>query len=203
MSATTYCALQAFKDAHSITETDQDTVLTRLLLHASEAIDRFCRAPAGFFAGESAGTIKYLDVPVGGAASLVIPATQALTAVKTDEGGDRTYEVTWSSSLDYRLYPLNGPPYFEIRVDSVNGRYRFPGGDARVQLTGTFGEASAVPGPIEEMVMLQANRWRFRRNSPAGVVGNAEVGFTEMGQVDPDIGAVLAKGGYVQGVGFA
>ena len=198
-----YCSLTAFKEAHSIQSTDSDGMLVRLLQRASEGIDRLCRAPAGYFAETAEAAVRYLDVPAGGAASLVIPAAQTLTAVKTDENGDRTYEVTWSASLDYRLYPLDGPPYTEIRVDPVNGRYRFPPGQARLQLTGTFGDAVGVPGVIEQMTMLQANRWRFRAKSPDGMAGNAEVGFVTMGDVDPDIAAMLQKGGYVQGFGVA
>lgn len=197
-----YGDLTSFKAEINETGSTNDTRLTQALREASRVWDRLCNVPAGYFAGEASGAIRYLDVPDTATVSIQIPPAMAITAVATDEDGDRTYEVTWSALLDYRLYPLDGPPYTELRRDTVNGRYAFPVGDARLKLTGTMGSASAVPLPVQRAVRLLANRYRVRPNTPEGIASGNE-NMMALAAVDPDIKTILMQGRYRQPEIFA
>lgn len=141
---------------------------------------------------------KYLDVDGHAGMRLFLPERlQSITTLKTDEDGDRTYEVTWATT-DYRLYPPSGPPYNEVQVDVDNGRYLFPGGQARVQIVGAWGDGGAtVPSPIAEATLLLVSRWKARAKTPEGVAGN-ETGFIQIGTHDPDVVAILRAGGYIR-----
>ena len=157
--------------------------------------DRLCRQPAGYFGPTAAGGVKTLDVPKGSGSVIAIPVAQAITAVATDADGDRVFETTWAAT-DYRLYPLDGPPYRELRVDDAQGRYTLPVGQARLQLTGTWGEESAVPLPVQRAVRLLAGRYRVRPNTPEGITSSGEH-MMALGAVDPDILTILREGGYI------
>lgn len=189
-----YVPLATFKDAHDITETARDAEYTRLLDAASAAVDRWCRVEPGHFAPTTA--TRYFDVTTGDAKrqALAIPPLVSLTTLKTDENSDGTFEVTWTVTTDYLLYPLNATAKTEIQRVGITGRYSFPVGQRTVQIVGEWGEYTSTPMDIEEAVMLQANRWRFRSRSPEGVAGNAEVGFVKLASIDPDVAAILKHG---------
>lgn len=192
-----YGSLADLKAEIGETTATQDTLLTRCLADASRTWDRLCNQPAGYFAGEPAGTVRYLDVTWGDTkrGALEIPPAQAITAVAADIDGDRVYETTWSASTDYRLYPLDGPPYLELRIDPVNGRYSFPVGDARIKLTGTFGLAADVPADVQRAVRLLANRYRVRANTPEALMAGTN-NMMALGKHDPDVMAIMRDGGY-------
>ena len=193
--AATYAGLAEYKTEIGETDDDNDARHANDLEEASRVIDALCRRAPGYFAAVTA--TRYLDVPAAVGTRLSVPPLQSVTTLKTDEDGDRTYEVTWSSTLDYRLYPLEGPPYTEVRIDTVNGRYTFPAGDARVQIVGTFGEtAGGAPLGIQRATRLLANRYRARPNTPEGISTGGE-DMMALGAADPDIIAILRDGGYV------
>lgn len=189
--AATYGLLATYQAETGSTASARDAID---LEEASRAIDAICRQPAGYFAAASA--TKLFDVPVGGAARVWVPPLQSITTLKTDEDGDGTYEVTWATT-DYRLYPLAGPPYTEIRVNAEAGRYRFPPGDARLQIVGPWGEtASGAPLPIQKATRLLAWRWNKRVNTPEGIAQGSAT-MMAMGEQDPDIMSILRAGGYI------
>lgn len=192
-----YADLADLKSEIGETGTTNDVLLTRHLADASRVWDRLCEAPDGYFAGEAAGAIRYLDVTDEDSATyrVAIPAAMAITAVAVDETGDRTYDTTWSSSTDYRLYPLDGPPYTEIRVDRTNGRYALPVGDARLKLTGTFGMSATVPAPVQRAVRLLANRYRVRPNTPEALQAGTN-NMMAFGKHDPDVLTIMRDGRY-------
>ena len=199
--AATYATLADYKVEIGETDAANDVRHATDLEDASRVIDALCRRPAGWFAAVTA-TTRTFDVPAGTGPSLLVPPLWSITTLKTDEDGDRTFEVTWSAALDYRLYPLDGPPYSEIRIDDVNGRYSWPGGDARVQIVGAWGETEAgAPLPIQRATKLLASRYRSRPNTPEGIAAGGE-NMMALGAADPDIIAILRDGGYINPAGI-
>lgn len=196
MAAATYGSVTVFKDQHGITATDQDAILAQLLEDASRAVDRWCDVPAGHFEGQTETRVFDVSAADAAAGDVVLPALLSVTTFKTDDDGDGVYETTWTAGTDYILYPLNTTPKTAVQVNHTLGRYSFPVGQQRLQIVGSWGEASASPPDIVRAVMIQANRWRFRTKSPEGIAGNADVGFVRLASLDPDVAAILERGRY-------
>ena len=117
----------------------------------------------------------------------------SVTAFKTDEDGDGTFETTWAAS-DYQLLPVNKPTGINrphTNVEAIAGRlfpvrYSRQGRVDRVQITGIWGWP-AVPLPVKQACKLQVNRILKRRYSPEGVAGFGEFGAIRVTRLDPDI----------------
>jgi hypothetical protein len=118
-----------------------------------------------------------------------------LTTLKTSSAADGTFDITWTAS-DYQLEPLNGltggitVPYTQIRAV---GDYTFPieGGEATVQVVGSFGFATA-PTAIKQATVLLASRIFKRNDSPLGVAGFGDLGVVRVSRLDPDVDAMIA-----------
>ena len=173
-------------------DTTWDSVLTRMITEASRLIDRWTKRQAGGFTGQTQTKTLTSD----SARRLWLPEPLiSVTTLETDEDGDRTYETTWAVT-DYRLVPLEGPPFTRIEVDSINGIYSFPTHEAGIQIEGSWGEAATAPEPIERATILQVARLKARLNTPEGVAGSDEGGFIQIGELDPDVKSILRSGGY-------
>ena len=118
----------------------------------------------------------------------------ALTSIKSSTDGNGTFDRTWTSEY-YQLEPLNSiaggitSPATLIRaVDD----YLFPvyGGEATVEVTGTFGWDS-VPTAIKFATVLLATRLFKRMDSPLGVAGFGDLGVVRVTRIDPDIDALI------------
>ena len=114
--------------------------------------------------------------------------------VKTDTGGDGTFDQTWAST-DYQLEPLNqrhaglsDHPYTLIRA--TQSRWFPVDRQARVEVTARWGWTT-VPSSVKDATMLHAARLHERRNAPAGIVaGDGFIGRTSLG-IDPDVATLL------------
>lgn len=181
-----YCSLADIKAALKITDGSQDTNLEDIGTGACRALDKWLGTR--FYAA----TETRLYTPGDNGRLWLDMDLLTVTSLKTDEDGDRTYEVTWSSSLDYYLGPANatsdGLPYMWVERDEVNGRYWFPCRQRSVQLVGSWGYCAtgSVPAPIKRAVLLLVGRLFKRDDAPLGVAGSAELGFIRLGQ-DRDI----------------
>jgi hypothetical protein len=107
----------------------------------------------------------------------------SVTSLKTDSGGDGTFETTWTAS-DYQLLPLNptaapeSRPYREIRaVGSQLFPIAYTTGSRidRVQITGVFGWATVPYGIQQAALVLAAETFRLK-DAPLGVVGFGDFG---------------------------
>lgn len=194
MSTVIYASLGQYAEEIGA-DNDGDAKMREDLLEASRVIDRMSRVDPGFFAAAADATAARFDVAATQTRRLVIPPCQSVTSVKLDEDGDRTFEVTLAST-DYRLYPLSGPPYTEIQVDDYQGRYGFPVGQARVEVTAAWGEGVTVPPPIQRATRLLANRYRVRPNTPEALMAGTN-NMMALGAHDPDVLTILRDGGYI------
>ena len=195
MTTPVYYDAATYRDMRGITSTDDDDAFDRFALRASRTIDKWCNRPAGGFVGQT--STKVYDVRADESQRIYVDPLLSVTTLKTDDDGDAVYEVTWTATTDYILYPLNETPYREIQVNQETGSYDFPVGQQTVQIAGLWGEATTVPAPIEEVMDLLMARWYSRIDSPQGIAGNSDVGFLRMERHDPDVTAILRDAGYL------
>lgn len=195
-----YCSLAEFraKLSLSVANTASDSQLEQIIEAASRWIDRYT---ARRFYG-AAETRYYTAIDEQ---ELLIDDLTSVTALKTDEDGDGTYETTWTTS-DYNLRPYNalldGKPYTAIEV-SENGDETFPVTIRKgVQVQGVFGYVASTnaltgcPDPIHDATLLLAERIYKRKDAILGIAGNPALGqqpvrITSM-TADPDITALLS-----------
>lgn len=94
--------------------------------------------------------------------------------IATDEGGDGTFETTWTTS-DYQLEPLNGiedgiegVPYWKIRA--INRTW--PCNDrASLQVTAKWGWSAVPAGVKSACAILGIETAKLAREAPFGVAG--------------------------------
>lgn len=119
--------------------------------------------------------------------------------VKTDENDDGVYETTWTINTDFELWPLNAAqdaaePYAFWKIVALGGssNRRFPLYERRagLQVTAKFGWP-AVPKQIEEACILRATSILLRKDSPTGMLVQAEWGNMRVPMFDPDVNAML------------
>ena len=184
MTVTSYATVSELKTRIGITDAVDDVVLGAVVDAVSRGIDNYC---GRMFYKTAAGIVRYYT-PLH-SDRVLIDDCVALTEVKTDEDGDRTYEDTWTAT-DYDLLPENAAtdsqPYTEIAV-TPDGDYTFPDGIRKgLKLTGTWGWPD-VPGPIHEACLIQAARVFKRKDAPFGISGSPEMGQMRIGRLDPDV----------------
>lgn len=182
-----YCTLAQIKTSAGITDTVDDELLELAVEAASREID--AATERQFF--QTAATRIYTPRD-----SFVteIDDLLTLTTLKTSSAANGTFDITWTAT-DYQLEPLNGitggieVPYNAIRAVDT---YNFPtsGGEATVQVTGTFG-FSSVPTAIKQATVLLALRIFKRNDSPLGVAGFGDIGVIRVGRLDPDVEAMI------------
>lgn len=186
----TSAELKIFLD---ISDTDDDERLIQAAGWASRTIDRLCRRPDGDFAAQTA--TRYFDTDGGTQVHFPSPLL-SVTTLKSDDDGDGTFETTWTANTDYWLYPLNETPKWRMVVNPL-GNYVLFAGNRRLQIVGSWGEATTPPEPIRAATAIYAARYFNRHKTPEGVAGSAEQGFITLREVDPDVANILRNAGYM------
>jgi hypothetical protein len=189
--ASVYCTLPQYKAEWVVLpDSIDDNKIVRAITAASRAIDNYCGRP---FWQSDADTTRVFDI-CDSVYTLDIHDATTVTAVKTDDDSDGTFETTWAAG-DYQLLPLHPTvageqhPYRQIRaigtrtfpqITSPNGRVGL------VQVTGTWGWP-ALPEGVVQGCLLIANRLVKRSESPEGVTGFDEFGMIRISsRDDPD-----------------
>jgi len=181
--ATRYVSLTEFKTRFGVEDTVDDTTLEQVLDATSRGIDNYC---GRHFYQTAAGTVRYYTSARYD--RLRIDDCVSLSAVASDDDGDRTYENTWEST-DYDLWPENaatdGWPYDRFTPTPL-GNYDLPATPKGLQLTGVWGWP-AVPDPVHEACYIQASRVFKRKDAPFGIAGSPDLGMMRLGRLDPDV----------------
>lgn len=188
-----YATVEALKSHLSVSTTDNRNLyeLHQACFAASRAMEQYCRrvfcrstATYKFQASDPYSlTLADGDTWTGDLVSV--------TTLKTDDGGDGTFETTWAAS-DYELLPRNaaaGPesrPYTKIEaVGSQTFPVAYSRGESRfrVEIDGTWGWPS-VPTAIKTATLMLAKETFKSKDSVGGVAGFNEFGVVRLGQ-DP------------------
>lgn len=195
-----YTTLNEYKARfYGADETDDhidDAIIEVLITAASRAIDNIC--DRRFYANTETRYYTPEDNDY-----LRVDDLLSVTTLKTDEDGDRTYEITWQTT-DYDLMPFNASadswPYRWIET-TPEGDNTFPCKVSKsVEIAGSWGFASATPPAIQEACLLAANRIRKRDDAPLGVSAMAALGELNVVvrrlEQDPDF--MLLVGPYIR-----
>ena len=182
-----YCTLEQIKASAGITDTVDDTLLELAVEAASREIDSATERQ--FFQTSATRIYTPRDSFITEIDDLV-----SLTTLKTSTAADGTFDETWTST-DYQLEPLNGlAGGIEVPANQIRavGDYTFPvsGGEATVQVVGTFG-FSSVPTAITQATVILGSRIFKRNDSPLGVAGFGDIGVIRVGRLDPDVEAMI------------
>lgn len=193
MAFTAYATTAEFKAWVHLNDTVDDAVLVMIGDSVTEWIDEY--ADRHFWKDGATGSEVARTFEACSRYALriddLVPGT--ITALKTDETGDGTFETTWAAT-DYDLlrdHWSTSRPF--VRVEAIAGRL-FPirtwpnsGRAQRVQITGIWGWAS-VPRIVKMACLEQMNREFKRAGSPEGVAGFGDLGAIRLsGRLDPDV----------------
>lgn len=193
--ASDYCTIAELKATLSLTgETYADPDLSLAITAASRTIEQM--TDRRFYLDADANQIRYYT-PTG-AYRVDVDDLVQITALATDWSGAQTFTQSWTSNLDYTLYPLNaaadGAPYTAINVMPRSGLYMPLDYPRSVRVTGKFGWP-AVPEPIKQATMMLASRlMKQAREAPFGVAGFGADGIAvRVAGEDPVIGGMLDR----------
>lgn len=160
----------------SVSDTTDDAVIERVVQQVSRAIDQW--TGRRFYAATQTRyfTARRCD-------RLLVDDLLSVTTLKSDEDGDGTFEITWTTS-DYLLAPYNAQlesvpqPYWRIEV-SEQGDHTFPVGVRRgVEIAGSWGFSSTTPDDVKEACLFQVAQQMRAKDAPLGVSGNDDIGQT-------------------------
>jgi hypothetical protein len=156
------------------------------------AIDEICGRR--FYPDSDAAQVRYYSPD--NYWTLYVDDIVTITTLKTDDGGDGTFENTWTLNSDYIAEPLNAAansqPWTKLCVHP-SGTHFFPANFPRsVELTGKFGWSS-VPAQVEEATTLLAHRLLKRaRQAPFGISGlGLDGSVVRIMLSDPDVMMLL------------
>ena len=191
-----YVGLEEFKTTLEIAnETFADPDIVIALTSGSRAVEEMCGRR--FWRDANANQVRYYNP--SNPELLQVDDVITITSLKTDEGGDGTFENTWVLNTDYTREPLNAAteipvaPWTQLRVHPKSTLY-FPTGYPRtVELTGMFGW-TAVPTQIKLATSLIAHRLLKRaREVPFGIAGiGLDGSAVRIVAQDPDVLALVS-----------
>lgn len=189
MAATDYVTLEELKATLKITDVRDDVALAGVIGPASRQVDNW----TGRFFGQTDSQARYVSGDCRGFVEVL--DLVSVSEVATDAAGTGVWDDVWPPA-GYHLWPrgaaAQGLPYRELRPSPTGAGLAFPAGDEAVRVTGVWGWP-AVPDPVRQAVVLQANRLWKRGTAPFGVVGSVETGqVTTITSLDPDVRALLS-----------
>lgn len=187
-----YTDLATLKLALKITDTDRDSLLEDAIATASRHIEKLTGRPQGGFAPDTTATARIFQTRgriVGGDDGEEL----LVDDISTDDG--LIVEVgsgsTFTAVTDYEAGPENAL----VKGEPITKLLRLGGTWSvalrpRARITAKWGWP-AIPEDIAEATKIQAARLYKRKDSPEGVMGNAEWGTVRLSRTDPDVQALL------------
>ena len=175
--------------------TSEDTAIAAAIAAAEALIDNYTGRT--FTAAESTRTYMPRTASILDVDDI---ATTSGLVIKTDEDQDGTFETTLTVTTDYVIQKNDAP--FRIVTNVNRGWPLSLYGRNTVEITATFGYATAVPDNIKQAALLMASRLFQRKASPLGFQAGAisEFGPVRISRTDPDVAALL-QGTKLFGVG--
>lgn len=181
-----YCTPEQLKSRTGISDSLDDNEILSACEAVSRWIDNYCDRQ--FYRISAARTFT----PCG-QYNLDVDDLVSVTTVKTDPGGDGTFEIAWSAS-DYQLLPVNPAAYGETRPYTALravGSQLFPvvyGGlpirSNLVQVDGVWGWP-AVPDPVRHAAAILAGDYLKLGSMTFGVAGYGDYGAVRARMSNP------------------
>lgn len=192
-----YTSLAAVRYMLGITnaaDTGNDTYIEGIVHAVSRSIDEYCHRRFFTTTADETRYFEGLDHEMCLTDDII-----TITSLKSDEDGDRTYEITWATT-DYDPkpdnYSLDNKPIMWL-VASPNGTHYFPTHSKAVQIVGKFGWCALanVPDKIAQACLLQSVRlYKRMREAPFGIVGSSDMGTAVViTKFDPDVELLLQQ----------
>jgi hypothetical protein len=167
------------------TDTSRDTLLTRSLGAASRGIER---ATGRRFWLDATPTVRTYNprrrlVTEADGELLRVDDIGDVTGMVVEAGGNGTafYTIT-----DYETWPDNALADGEPITALLRPMNIWAIPITRIRITAKFGWPT-VPDEVTEAALIQATRLFKRKDSPEGIIGNAEWGVVRLSRRDPDV----------------
>lgn len=189
---TTVATFQSYTGMSTITA-DETVNIEKAIESASRSIDRMTNRR--FWADANATARQYRATDFYRLFVDDISSTTGLI-VKTDTGGDGTFETTLTLNTDYILDPVNAPQLERpFTIVTMVGTRLFPSPvnlRPGVQVTAKFGWYNGTPpDDIEEACLILSTDLVKRASSVGGVLGLSELGAIRMSPLGRDVQAMV------------
>ena len=189
---TTLATFQAYTGMTTVTA-DETINIEKAIESASRSIDRMTNRR--FWADATATARQYRATDFYRLFVDDISSTTGLL-VKTDTGGDGTYETTLTFNVDYILDPINAPQQERpFTVVTMVGTTLFPSPinlRPGIQVTAKFGWYNGTPpDDVEEACLILSTDLVKRASSVGGVLGLSELGAIRMSPLGRDVQAMV------------
>ena len=189
---TSLATFQSYTGMSSVTA-DETTNIEKAIESASRSIDRMTNRR--FWADASATAREYRATDFYRLFVDDISSTTGLI-VKTDTGGDGTFETTLTFNTDYILDPLNAVQLERpFTIVTMVGTTLFPSPinlRPGIQVTAKYGwYAGQAPDDIEEACLILSTDLVKRASSVGGVLGLSELGAIRMSPLGRDVLAMV------------
>lgn len=189
MATTTYVDLPTLKDHLKISDTSDDTKLTRVITSASRGIDKFTGrrfwiddAPSARVYRPGRRVVWDRDGQL-----LMVDDIASVSGLVVESGTTGS----WTAITDYEVMPENALADGRPITSLLRLAWWFGGYGLRLRVTAIWGWP-AVPAEVIEATLIQAARLYRRKDSPEGVLGSADWGAIRVGRIDPDVQANIA-----------
>lgn len=185
-----YASLPLFKSWRTAGErNDRDDLMAVAIGAASRAIDAYTGRRFWLDEVASARTFNARDNVVvdGDGARLLVDDIGDLTGLLVETGSG----ASWSDvTAGVEVWPLNAAAD-GLAVEGLLYGSGWPvGSGSRVRITARWGWP-VVPDEVRQACLILAARLYARRNTPEGVLGQAEWGVVRVGRADPDVVELL------------
>lgn len=189
---TTVATFQSYTGMSTITA-DETVNIEKAIESASRSIDRMTNRR--FWADANATARQYRATDFYRLFVDDISSTSGLI-VKTDTGGDGSFETTLTLNTDYILDPVNAPQLERpFTIVTMVGTTLFPSPvnlRPGVQVTAKFGWYNGTPpDDIEEACLILSTDLVKRASSVGGVLGLSELGAIRMSPLGRDVQAMV------------
>ncbi len=185
-----YATVAELKGWLDVAGAAQDANLGLALSAAEDSIDQWCNRR---FDLSATATARYYTASPGFVDVDDIGSSTGLV-VASDSGTDGVYETTWTvealTGYGFSLDPVNADSKGRPWVRLVASSSSFPTRRRGVKVTAKWGWP-VVPGDIKTATLIKAGRIWKRKDTPFGIFGTVDTGFTRLGGEDQDVKTIL------------
>ena len=179
-----YCTAADLATYMTVSQASYADDLANAINTASRQVDAWCARRFYADANATARTYWTKDTRV-----LIIDDAFEISSVKLSSNDNGTYDVTYTSGVDFITEPLNGVADGLSGLPTWRLRWTTPvlplnTNLPAVQVTAKWGWAT-VPEPVRQAALIIAGEVFKLREAPFGVAGFGEMGAVRVGKMSP------------------